>query len=153
MPTPHNSASLDQIATTVLMPGDPLRSRFIAQTLLEDPILVNDVRGIQGYTGSYKGRPLTVMASGMGMPSIGIYSYELFKFYHVDRIIRVGTAGGYIPELPLLMWCLPFCGRDSTLRAYSRRYRRDSAPSAELNEQFRRRHWHRYHAPRPSPLF
>lgn len=140
MPTPHNSASLDQIATTVLMPGDPLRSRFIAQTLLEDPILVNDVRGIQGYTGSYKGRPLTVMASGMGMPSIGIYSYELFKFYHVDRIIRVGTAGGYIPELHLfdVVLATSAWSDSSFARVQSGDTDEIQLPSAELNEQIRR---------------
>lgn len=101
MSTPHNEASKDQIAKTVLMPGDPLRSRFIAEHFLDSPVLVNNVRGVNGYTGTYKGRPVTVMASGMGMPSIGIYSYELFKFYDVDNIIRVGSAGAYVPELNL----------------------------------------------------
>ncbi len=99
MSTPHNRAEKNQIAKTVLMPGDPLRSKFIAEHFLENPVLVNDVRGINGYTGTYKGTPVTVMASGMGMPSIGIYSYELYKFYDVENIIRVGSAGGYIPEL------------------------------------------------------
>lgn len=99
MSTPHNSAEKGQIAKSVLMPGDPLRARFIAETFLENPVLVNNVRGIQGYTGTWKGKPVTVMASGMGMPSIGIYSYELFKFYDVENIIRVGSAGGYKEEL------------------------------------------------------
>ncbi|MBR3358326.1 MAG: purine-nucleoside phosphorylase [Solobacterium sp.] len=99
MPTPHNSAEKNQIAKTVLMPGDPLRSRFIAENFLEDAVLVNDVRGVQGYTGKYNGKPVTVMASGMGMPSIGIYSYELFKFYDVENIIRVGSAGAYTADL------------------------------------------------------
>jgi len=99
MSTPHNSAEKGQIARTVLMPGDPLRSEFIARTFLENAELVNDVRGIHGYTGRYQGTPVTVMASGMGMPSIGIYSYELFKFYDVENIIRVGSAGSYVPEL------------------------------------------------------
>ena len=99
MPTPHNQAERNQIAKTVLMPGDPLRSKFIAETFLENPVLVNNVRGVNGYTGLYKGKPVTVMASGMGMPSIGIYSYELFKFYDVENIIRVGSAGAYVEEL------------------------------------------------------
>lgn len=99
MSTPHNSAEKGQIAKSVLMPGDPLRAKFIADTFLENPILVNNVRGVQGYTGTWKGKPVTVMASGMGMPSIGIYSYELFKFYDVDNIIRVGSAGSYVSNL------------------------------------------------------
>ena len=99
VPTPHITASADQIAKTVLMPGDPLRSEFIAKTYLENPVLVNDVRGVHGYTGTYKGRPVTVMASGMGQPSIGIYSYELFNFYNVDAIIRVGSCGAFHPDL------------------------------------------------------
>ena len=93
-PTPHINASPEDFAKTVLMPGDPLRSKFIAETYLEQPIMVNNVRGIHGYTGYYKGKRVSVMASGMGMPSIGIYSYELFHFFGVDNIIRVGTAGG-----------------------------------------------------------
>lgn len=94
VPTPHISAQLGDFAETVLMPGDPLRSKFIAETFLEDAVLVNDVRGVQGYTGTYKGKRVSVMASGMGMPSMGIYSHELFNFYDVKNIIRVGTAGG-----------------------------------------------------------
>lgn len=101
MSTPHNEASKEQIARTVLMPGDPLRSRFIADTFLDNPVLVNNVRGVQGYTGTYKNVPVTVMASGMGMPAIGIYSYELFKFYDVANIIRVGSAGAYTADLHL----------------------------------------------------
>lgn len=101
MPTPHNSADIKDIAKTVLMPGDPLRAKFIAENFLEDAKLVNNIRGIQGYTGTWKGTPVTVMASGMGMPSIGIYSYELFKFYDVDNIIRVGSAGAYSADLKL----------------------------------------------------
>lgn len=93
IPTPHISAQLGDFADTVLMPGDPLRAKFIAETYLTDAKLVNNVRGIQGYTGLYKGQRVSVMASGMGMPSIGIYSYELFNFYDVKNIIRVGTAG------------------------------------------------------------
>lgn len=93
--TPHNNAKCGDFAKTVLMPGDPLRAKHIAETFLENPVLVNNVRGIQGYTGTYKGTKVSVMASGMGMPSIGIYSYELFSFYNVENIIRVGSAGGY----------------------------------------------------------
>ena len=97
MPTPHNSAKPGDFAKTVLMPGDPLRAKFIADTFLEDARLVNNVRGIHGYTGTYRGVPVSVMASGMGMPSIGIYSYELFSQYDVDNIIRIGSAGGSSP--------------------------------------------------------
>ena len=94
IPTPHITAKEGDFARTVLMPGDPLRAKFIAETFLEDAVLVNNVRGVQGYTGNYKGKRVSVMASGMGMPSIGIYSYELFNYYGVENIIRVGTAGG-----------------------------------------------------------
>ncbi len=93
-PTPHIEAKPGEFAKTVLMPGDPLRAQFIAETFLEEPRLVNRVRGINGYTGSYHGVPVSVMASGMGMPSIGIYSHELYSEYGVENIIRVGTAGG-----------------------------------------------------------
>ncbi len=93
-PTPHINATPEDFAKTVLMPGDPLRAKFIAENFLTDAKLVNNVRGIHGYTGTYKGTPVSVMASGMGMPSIGIYSYELFNFFDVDNIIRVGSAGG-----------------------------------------------------------
>ena len=91
--TPHNSAKPGDFAKTVLMPGDPLRSKYIAENFLTDPVLVNNVRGVQGYTGEYKGKPVSVMASGMGMPSIGIYSWELYESYGVENIIRVGSAG------------------------------------------------------------
>ena len=101
MSTPHNNAAKGEFAKTVLMPGDPLRAKFIAETFLTDPKLVNNVRGVQGYTGTYKGVPVSVMASGMGMPSIGIYSYELFHTYNVQKIIRVGTAGGIAPQVQL----------------------------------------------------
>ena len=98
-PTPHISAKPGDFAKTVLMPGDPLRSQFIAETFLADRRLVNNVRGVQGYTGTYKGVPVSVMASGMGMPSIGIYSYELFNFYGVENILRVGSAGAISEKL------------------------------------------------------
>ncbi len=93
IPTPHITAKLGDFAPTVLMPGDPLRSKFIAETFLENPVLVNNVRGVHGYTGTYNGKKVSVMASGMGMPAIGIYSYELFNFYGVENIIRIGSAG------------------------------------------------------------
>ena len=99
--TPHIKATSADFAKTVLMPGDPLRSKFVAETFLENPRLVNNVRGIQGYTGTYKGVPVSVMASGMGMPSIGIYSYELFNFFGVENIIRIGSAGGLADNVQL----------------------------------------------------
>lgn len=99
MSTAHNTAAKGDFAKTVLMPGDPLRAKFIAENFLADPRLVNNVRGIQGYTGTYRGVPVSVMASGMGMPSMGIYSYELFQFYGVDNIIRVGSAGAMNADL------------------------------------------------------
>jgi len=101
MPTLHISAQKGDFAPTVLMPGDPLRSKFIADTYLDHPRLVNNVRGIQGYTGEYKGKPVSVMASGMGIPSIGIYSYELFHEYDVQNIIRIGSGGMISPKLRL----------------------------------------------------
>lgn len=99
VPTPHISAQLGDFAETVLMPGDPLRSKFIAENFLEDAVLVNNIRGVQGYTGTYKGKRVSVMASGMGMPAIGIYAHELFNFYDVKNIIRVGTAGGLTTDV------------------------------------------------------
>ena len=99
MATLHNTAAKGDFAKTVLMPGDPLRAKFIAETYLENPRLVNNVRGIQGYTGVYKGKEVSVMASGMGMPSIGIYSHELYAEYGVENIIRVGSAGLLQPFL------------------------------------------------------
>ena len=101
MSTPHIAAEKGDFAKTVLMPGDPLRSKFIAETYLENPVLVNDIRGIQGYTGTWKGTRVSVMASGMGMPSMAIYSYELYKFFDVDNIIRIGTAGAISEKLHL----------------------------------------------------
>jgi purine-nucleoside phosphorylase len=92
-PTPHINASPEDFAKTVLMPGDPLRAKFVAETYLDRPVLVNNVRGVQGYTGSYKGVRVSVMASGMGIPSIGIYSYELFNFFGVENIMRIGSTG------------------------------------------------------------
>lgn len=101
MSTPHISAEKGDFGKTVLMPGDPLRAKFIAENFLENPVLVNNVRGIQGYTGTYKGVKISVMASGMGMPSIGIYSYELYTQFDVENIIRVGSAGAFNDRLQL----------------------------------------------------
>ena len=101
MGTPHNEAARGDFAPTVLMPGDPLRARFIAETFLEDARLVNNVRGVQGWTGTYQGVPVSTMASGMGIPSMGIYSHELFHVYGVENIIRVGTTGALSANLKL----------------------------------------------------
>ena len=101
-PTPHISCQPGDFAKTVLMPGDPLRAKFIAENLLENAVLVNNVRGIQGYTGTWKGVPVSVQASGMGMPSMGIYSYELYHFYGVENIIRIGSAGALHPDLQIM---------------------------------------------------
>lgn len=98
-PTPHINAKPDDFGQTVLMPGDPLRSKFIAETFLENATLVNNVRGVQGYTGNYKGIRVSVMASGMGMPSMGIYSHELFNNFGVQNIMRIGSAGAIRPEV------------------------------------------------------
>lgn len=99
--TPHNNAKKGEIAKTVIMPGDPMRAKYIAEKYLEDYKLVNDVRGMYAYTGLYKGKEVTVMAHGMGMPSIGIYAYELYKFYDVEEIIRIGSCGAYLEEMKL----------------------------------------------------
>ncbi len=100
-PSPHIGARPGDFGQTVLMPGDPLRSKFIAENFLTDPVLVNNVRGVQGYTGTYDGVRVSVMASGMGMPSIGIYSWELFTVYGVENILRIGSAGALADELQL----------------------------------------------------
>ena len=99
--TPHNEANIGDFAKTVIMPGDPLRAKYIAENFLENSILVNSVRNMLAYTGNYKGKRISVMAHGMGMPSVGIYSYELYKFYEVENIIRIGSCGGYSKELNL----------------------------------------------------
>ena len=101
MSTPHIAAEMGDFAKTVLMPGDPLRAQFIAETFLQDVRQVTSVRGMLGFTGTYEGRPISVMGSGMGMPSIGIYSYELFKFYGVENIVRIGSAGSYTDKAKL----------------------------------------------------
>ena len=112
MPTPHIEAPEGAYARTVLMPGDPLRAKFIAETFLTDPVQVNGVRGMLGYTGTYKGVPVSVQGSGMGCPSMGIYSYELFHFYGVENIIRVGTTGSIQEGLCIgdLVIALGACG-------------------------------------------
>jgi purine-nucleoside phosphorylase len=101
VPTPHIGAAKEDIAKTVLMPGDPLRAQFIAETFLENAVCVNKVRNMLAFTGDYNGKRVTVMGGGMGMPSIGIYSYELFNFYDVDQIIRIGTAGALADNVKL----------------------------------------------------
>ena len=102
MATPHIESKLEDIAEVVLMPGDPLRAKYIAENFLTDYKLINTVRNMLGYTGYYKGKRVTVFASGMGVPSIGIYSYELYKFYHVEKIIRIGTSGSFHKDVKLL---------------------------------------------------
>ena len=121
MPTPHNNAQKGDIAKTVLMPGDPLRAKFIAENYLEDPVCYNEVRGMLGFTGTYKGVPVSVQGSGMGMPSIGIYSWELFNEYDVDNIIRVGTAGGVADNVGLRDVVIGMSA--STNSAYASQYR------------------------------
>ena len=106
MSTPHNQANMGDIAKVVLMPGDPLRAKFIAETFLEDPVQFNSTRNMFGYTGTYKGKKVSVMGSGMGIPSIGIYSYELFNFYGVEAIIRIGTAGSYKEDVNIYDVCI-----------------------------------------------
>ena len=121
MPTPHNNANNGDIAKTVLMPGDPLRAKFIAENYLEDPVCYNEVRGMLGYTGKYKGVPVSVQGSGMGMPSIGIYSWELFNEYGVENIIRVGTAGAVADNVQLRDVVIGMSA--STNSAYASQYR------------------------------
>lgn len=130
VPTPHINAPLGAFAETVLMPGDPKRSRMIAETFFENPVLVNDVRGVQGYTGTWQGKRVSVMASGMGGASIGIYSYELFKFYDVKNIIRIGTAGAIAEQLKvkdLVIGMSAYCS-SSYLKQFG--FQGDNAPCA-----------------------
>lgn len=133
MPTPHNNANKGDIAKTVLMPGDPLRAKFIAETYLEDAVLYNTVRNMYGYTGFYNGVRISVQGSGMGMPSMGIYSYELFHEYDVDRIIRIGTSGGVSDDVQLrdVVIAQAAC----TNSAYANQYDLDGtfAPIADYN--------------------
>lgn len=120
-PTPHINAKPEDFGKTVLMPGDPLRSKFIAENFLENPVLVNNVRGVQGYTGTYKGTKVSVMASGMGMPSIGIYSYELFNFFGVDNILRVGSAGSLQKDIKIrdIVFGMGACTNSNYMRQYN----------------------------------
>ncbi|MGL4282446.1 purine-nucleoside phosphorylase [Eubacterium aggregans] len=134
--TPHNIAHPGDIAKTVLMPGDPLRTRFIAENYLDNPRLFNNVRGMLGYTGLYKGHSISVMGSGMGLPSIGIYSYELFNFYGVDNIVRIGSAGSYTEEIPLYFMVLvdSCCSESTYAKAQSGDDSHIQYPDKELND-------------------
>ena len=120
MGTPHNQAEKGEIAKKVLMPGDPLRAKFIAENFLTDAKLVNEVRGAYAYTGTYKGEKVTVMASGMGMPSIGIYSYELIHFYGCRNLIRIGTAGALRPEVKVreLIFAMGSCTTSNYVKQF-----------------------------------
>lgn len=137
MSTPHNHAEKGQIAKTVLMPGDPLRAKYIAETFLENPVQFNTVRNMFGYTGTYKGKEVSVMGSGMGMPSIGIYSYELYSQYGVENIIRIGSAGAYTKDLDLYDTVLADSAwSESTFAKVQGGYEEDTMlPSASLNEK------------------
>ncbi len=139
MSTPHNSAQPGQIAKTVLMPGDPLRAKFIAEKFLSDAVLFNSVRGMLGYTGTYEGKSVSVMGSGMGMPSMGIYSWELFTHYEVDAIIRIGSAGAYSPELSLFDMVLADAAWSESSYAHTQNgCEKDIiSSSCELNENIR----------------
>ena len=133
--TPHNRAKVGDIAKTVLMPGDPLRAKFVAETFLEDAKCFNTVRGMLGFTGKYKGKEISIMAHGMGIPSIGIYSYELYKFYGVENIIRFGTAGSFKSEIDLFdIVLVDHAYSKSTFAREAYGYTEDvMEPSAELN--------------------
>ena len=140
MSTPHNEAGKGQIAKCVLMPGDPLRAKYVAEHFLKDAELVNTVRNMYAYTGTYKGKQVSVMASGMGMPSIGIYSYELYKFYDVDSIIRIGSAGAYDKELKLIDLVLADSAfsRSSYARCQSGDRAEIQYPNTSLNARIQR---------------
>ncbi|MFV0379833.1 MAG: purine-nucleoside phosphorylase [Anaerorhabdus sp.] len=139
MSTPHNQATNGKIAKTVLMPGDPLRAKFIAENFLENAVQFNTVRNMFGYTGFYKGKEVSVMGSGMGMPSIGIYSYELFSQYGVENIIRVGSAGAYTADLKLFDVVLADSAySESSFALVQSGYQEDKTyPSTELNEKLK----------------
>ena len=140
MSTPHNNANYGDIAKTVLMPGDPLRAKFIAETFLENPVLFNTVRNMFGYTGTYKGKKVSVMGSGMGMPSIGIYSYELYNEYGVENIIRIGSAGGYTKEAKI--YDVILANKAYSESSYAKTqcgYESDTLyPDAELNDKLKK---------------
>ena len=131
IPTPHINAPAGAFADTVLMPGDPMRSRLVAEKFFDNPVLVNDVRGVQGYTGTYKGKRVSVMASGMGAPSIGIYSYELFKFYDVKNIIRIGSAGSMREDIRVqdIVIAMSAYNNSSYLKQFG--FSGDNAPCAD----------------------
>ena len=137
--TPHNQAKLGEIAKNVLMPGDPLRAKFIAETFLTNVKQVNSVRNMLAFTGEYKGKEITVMASGMGMPSIGIYSYELYSVYGVENIIRVGSAGAYSGDLKVYDVVLADSAWSESSYAHTQNgYDKDIIlPSEELNEKIK----------------
>lgn len=138
IPTPHIGVSEQGvIAKTVLMPGDPLRAKFIADTFLKDAVQFNNVRGMLGFTGTYNGKKISVMGSGMGMPSIGIYSYELFQFYGVENIIRIGSCGAYTDELELYDVILATDAYSESAYAKVQSGSEDNVmlPSPELNEK------------------
>ena len=139
MSTPHIAAEMGDFAKTVLMPGDPLRAQFIAETYLQDVRQVTGVRGMLGFTGTYEGRPISVMGSGMGMPSIGIYSYELFKFYGVENIVRIGSAGSYTDKAKLfdVVLAAGAVSESSYARTQSGFEGHITFPSRELNEKLR----------------
>ena len=139
MSTPHIAAQPGDFAKTVLMPGDPLRAQFIADTFLQDVRQVPAVRGMLGFTGTYEGRPISVMGSGMGMPSIGIYSYELFKFYGVENIVRIGSAGSYTDKAKLFDVVLASgaVSESSYAKTQSGFEGHITFPSRELNEKLR----------------
>lgn len=139
MSTPHNEANKEEIAKVVLMPGDPLRAKFIADTYLSDVICFNKVRNMFGYTGTYKGKRISVMGSGMGMPSIGIYSYELYAQYDVEIIIRVGSAGSYCKEAKVYDVVLASeAYSESNYAKVQNKYELDKTyPDIELNELIR----------------
>ena len=139
MSTPHIAAEMGDFAKTVLMPGDPLRAQFIAETFLQDVRQVTGVRGMLGFTGTYEGRPISVMGSGMGMPSIGIYSYELYKFYGVENIVRIGSAGSYTSKAKLFDVVLASgaVSESSYAKTQSGFEGHITFPSRELNEKLR----------------
>lgn len=137
MPTPHNSAKKEDIAKTVIMPGDPLRAKYISENFLEDAKLVNEVRGMFAYTGKYDGKTVTVMASGMGIPSMGIYSYELFNFYDVENIIRIGTAGAVSENLHVRD--VVFALASSTTSNYANQYQLPAQPVAAASYELLKR--------------
>ena len=139
MSTPHIAAEMGDFAKTVLMPGDPLRAQFIAETFLQDVRQVTSVRGMLGFTGTYEGRPISVMGSGMGMPSIGIYSYELYKFYGVENIVRIGSAGSYTDKARLFDVVLASgaVSESSYAKTQSGFGGHITFPSRELNEKLR----------------